>query len=78
MYRRRSERKIEVTVGEGVVVLRREGERDVRQANVLGTLRDADGRCTLYLDRFVHGPEDAFAGWSASGAITTILSQCSE
>ena len=74
MYQRKSERRIEVTEGEGVVVLRREGERDVRTARVLGS-RVQRGRRVLYLDRFVHQPADVFEGWTAEGAITTILVQ---
>lgn len=65
----------EVTLGEGVVVIRRKGVSAPVIANILGMDRDDAGEpARIYLDRLVHSPaEDTLGGWSVSGAISTIL-----
>lgn len=63
-----------VTVGEGTVTLKRDGQSDLVIAAILGRKRDpAEGLETLWLDRLVHTDKEEFVGWSATGAISTVL-----
>lgn len=65
-----------VTLGDGLVVVRRKGVSHVTCAQVLGSELTPDGRERLYLDRLVHRPfEEHFEGWEVSGAISTILTR---
>lgn len=65
----------EVTVGDGVVVIRQHNSSSATVAQVLGE-RVRDGVRHLYLDRLIHfGRVVDLGGWHASGAISTILSR---
>ena len=65
---------IQVTIGEKAVTLKRPGRSALVLANILGTRGDARGEPeVLWLDRVVHAPDDLFEGWSAGGAISTVL-----
>lgn len=65
----------EVTVGEGVVVIRQQSSSKATVAQILGE-RVRDGMRYLYLDRLVHFRRGSqLVGWQASGAISTILSR---
>ncbi|CAG4913867.1 hypothetical protein [Paraburkholderia gardini] len=69
------ESNVTVTVGEGVVTVKREGTRKAVVARVLGQV-ERDGIELLCLDRLVHDShESSFVGWQVSGAVTTILSR---
>lgn len=62
-----------VHVGDGVVVVRREGSSGSAVANILGS-EDKSGIRFIYLDRLVHMPfENELGGYSVSGAISTII-----
>lgn len=65
--------RVDVSVGEGVVVLRRTGRSSPVVANILGMEKAASGDIqVIYLDRIVHKPgEKQFSGWSVSGAVAT-------
>lgn len=68
------EKRVTVTLGDGVAVMRREGVRSSVVANVLGTVNDGAGLVkTIWLDRIVHQPSDSFVGWQATGAVVTEL-----
>jgi hypothetical protein len=72
------ELNVSMSVGEGVVTLKREGTRRAVVANVLGRV-ERDGVELLCLDRLVHEPhEKAFIGWNVTGAVTTMLSRAIE
>lgn len=64
---------VAVTIGDGVVVLHRDGRSNPVVANILDAEKDATGEIiTVYLDRCVHKPgETEFVGWSVSGAVVT-------
>lgn len=65
----------EVTLGDGVVVIRQSNSSTAIVAQVLGE-RVRDGIQHLYLDRLVHfGRHVRLYGWTASGAVSTILSR---
>ncbi|NMG29553.1 hypothetical protein [Aromatoleum evansii] len=65
----------EITVGEGVVVIRQQNSSKATVAHILGE-RVRDGVRYLYLDRLVHFRRGSqLVGWQASGAISTILSR---
>lgn len=65
----------EITVGEGVVVIRQQNSSKATVAQILGE-RIRDGVRYLYLDRLVHFRRGSqLVGWEASGAISTILSR---
>lgn len=64
-----------VSVGDGVVTVKRQGTRKLVLAKILGTLQ-ADGLEMLCLDRLVHGiTESEMDGWQVSGAVTTVLAR---
>lgn len=68
-------RDAEITLGDGVVVIRQQSSSSATVAKVLGE-RVRDGMQQLYLDRLVHfGRGIHLGGWHASGAISTILSR---
>ena len=70
----RTSPSINVTFGDGVAVIRRERSTSPIVAHVLG--RETHGRVeTVYLYRLVHDEEQNWHEWSASGAISTILSR---
>lgn len=64
---------VNVTFGEGVVVLHRSGHSKPAVANILGVEKAESGEVVkVYLDRRVHKPgETSFVGWSVSGAVVT-------
>lgn len=70
--------QITVTIGDGVVVIRRSGVSRASVANILGM--EHDSQCeikTLWLDRLIHGPnESGFIGWRVSGAVSSVLERC--
>jgi hypothetical protein len=67
-------KKVSVTLGEGVVVVRRDGSQAAVVAGVLGTDQDANGEVKVaWLDRVIHRPSDEFDGWKATGAVVTEL-----
>ncbi|MCK9988276.1 MAG: hypothetical protein AzoDbin1_04748 [Azoarcus sp.] len=71
----RIDRDAEVTLGDGVVVIRQHNSSSATVAQVLGE-RVRDGIQYLYLDRLVHfGRGVGLNGWHASGAISTVLSR---
>jgi len=66
--------KATVTVGESTVTIKQPGRSTLIVANVLGSEQDANGQpCTLWLDRIVHRAGVDHDGWTATGAISTIL-----
>lgn len=73
------EQRVDISFGEGSVVLRRSGNSQPVVANVLGSEVDpVTGEKTVWLDRRVHrlGESKFFeldAIWQASGAISTVL-----
>lgn len=71
----KEQKRVDVSLGDGVVVLKREGQSDAVIAGVLGVDRDESGEIeTIWLDRLVHKVgEDTFVGWSVSGAVSTVL-----
>lgn len=67
---------VHVTLGESTATFKSEGRSAVVVANVLGTHGDSEGKpCKVWLDRIVHRPGMEFAGWEASGAISTVLTR---
>lgn len=66
---------VNVTLGEGVVVLNRSGQSRPVVATVLGVEKDDQGEVkTLWLDRLVHRTHEfAFEGWEVSGAVSSVL-----
>ncbi|MGF6782065.1 hypothetical protein [Paraburkholderia sp. GAS334] len=69
------ESNVTVTVGDGVVTVKREGTRKAVVARVLGQV-EREGVELLCLDRLVHeSHERSFVGWQVSGAVTTMLSR---
>lgn len=64
---------ISVTVGDGVVTVKRKGTRAVAVANVLGSVL-RDGFEVICLDRLVHQfYESSLGDWRVGGAVTTML-----
>lgn len=65
-----------VTIGQSDVSLRKRGQSNVRCARILGDEMH-DGIRTLYLDRLLlpAGNVNLGEGWSASGCVSTILTQ---
>lgn len=64
-----------VTIGDGVVVIRRTGSSRAVVANILGVdPADSPTPSRIWLDRIVHRPgEKHFLGWNVSGAVVTTL-----
>jgi hypothetical protein len=71
------EKGVQVALGDGVAVIRREGRSRATVATILGCESGADGEVTrVYLDRLVHRPhESVFAEWAVSGAVSSILTR---
>ena len=68
-----TDESISVTVGEGVVTVKRKGTRAVAVANVLGSVL-RDGFEVICLDRLVHQfYESSLGDWRGGGAVTTML-----
>lgn len=64
-----------VTLGQGVVTVKRDGSSAVVLANILGT-ETAGGEEKIYLDRLVHKVWEGKLGeFAASGAISTVLTR---
>lgn len=72
---RSPDRSVTVTIGEGVVTLRRTGQSSPITANILGMDCDNSGAPTrVWLDRLVHqAGEHGFSDWSVHGAISSVL-----
>lgn len=67
---------VDVVIGDGVASFRRRGITEVVVANILGVDRNAHGQLqTVWLDRLVHRRGESFDGWSATGAISTVLTR---
>ena len=63
-----------VTVGEATVTLKKKGQSALVISKILGSRIDrANNLETIWLDGLVHSHKEEFAGWQASGAISTIL-----
>jgi len=64
-----------VEIGEGVVVIHREGKSAPVIAKILGTDNGEDGKpCRYFLDRLVHREsETRLGGYEVRGAISTVL-----
>lgn len=65
----------DITFGDGVISIRRQGSSHFTVANVLGKETDhKTGEVCVYLDRLVHLPEETeIGGWQVSGAISSIM-----
>lgn len=63
----------DVTLGNGVVTVRRKGSSSLTIANVLGTTVN-DKTESIYLDRLVHKPfEQSLGNFAVTGAISSVL-----
>ncbi len=64
-----------VTLGDGVITIKRQGSSRPVVANILGMDTDGEGRpVKIWLDRLVHLPKESFLGdWRISGAVSTVL-----
>lgn len=71
----KEQKQVDVSIGDGVVVLKREGQTEPVIAGILGMDRDSDGQIeTIWLDRVVHKiGERSFVDWKVSGAVSSIL-----
>lgn len=69
------EKLVTVTIGDGLVVVKREGQSAPVLANILGVDKNENGEIvTIWLDRLVHRlAERKFVGWNVSGAVSTVL-----
>ena len=63
-----------VSMGDDEVSFKRPGQSTVVVATVLGR-RNSGGMESVWLDRIVHEESESFDGWSASGAISTVLTR---
>lgn len=72
---RPTESSVSVTLGDGVITLRRSGQSTPITANILGMDLDSEGKpARIWLDRIVHmGKPSNFIGWSVSGAVASVL-----
>ena len=70
----------DVTVNEQTVVLRRQGSSIPSVANILGSEVDGEGIRTIWLDRLLHQGACVTLNdtWTASGAISTVLTARAE
>lgn len=69
------QRRVTVSIGEGVATIKRDGSSATAVASILGRIV-RDELETICLDRLVHEPyEDEFVGWRVSGAVTTLLTR---
>lgn len=63
----------DVTLGNGVVTVRRKGSSSLVIANVLGTVATETSEA-IYLDRLVHKPfEQSLGNFAVTGAISSVL-----
>lgn len=70
----RRDEEVSVTLGDGVVVVRRSGSSQATIAKILGMEPAGGNPQRLFLDRIVHRPgESEFVGWRVSGAVVTML-----
>lgn len=68
-----NETEATVTLGDGVVTVRRKGSTRLTVANILGQAV-ADNKTAIYLDRLVHKPHESSLGtFHVHGATTSIL-----
>jgi hypothetical protein len=69
--------EVQVSLGDGVAVIRKTGRSRPIVAGVLGVESDADGVVLqVWLDRLVHAPGEQWAGpWAVSGAISSALTR---
>jgi len=69
------QKRVDVSLGDGVVVLKREGQSDPIVAGILGMEQNAEGEIVMiWLDRLVHKiGEKEFVDWDVSGAVSTVL-----
>jgi len=67
----------DITFGDGVISIRRQGSSHFTVANVLGKETDhKTGEVRVYLDRLVHLPEETALGdWQVSGAISSVMTK---
>lgn len=65
----------EVSIGDGIVVIKRNGVSQKIIANILGAERNAEDAINkIYLDRLIHKPIEKTLGiWNVTGAISSIL-----
>jgi hypothetical protein len=67
--------EVDVTVGDGVVIVKRKGSTGTAVANILGS-EEVDNTKRIYVDRLIHKPyESTMGAFNVSGAISTILTQ---
>jgi hypothetical protein len=76
MSKYRGTENVDVSVGDGVVVIRRGGRSASVLANILCIEREPEsGRARIWLDRRVHRSDEyEFNGWKVDGAFVTVLS----
>ena len=74
MHHGKSVDRMSVSFGGTSAVIRRDGSSSVILAEVLGK-EVTDGVERVYLDRLVHGRFEDWKEFSASGAISTILTR---
>ena len=66
---------VDITFGDSVISIRRQGSSHFTVANGLGKETDRKtGEVRVYLDRLVHLPEETeIGGWKVSGTISSIM-----
>ena len=70
----RSER--ELTINDTTVIIFGGGRSNTVCATILGVDKNEEDEVErIYLDRIVHHIDTYFAGWQASGAISTVLTK---
>jgi hypothetical protein len=67
--------KYSVSVGDDVATFRPSLSSSSVVVNILKTEVDDNGVRRIYLDSLIHGPDDEFSGWTAKGAISTVLTE---
>lgn len=76
MLRNEPDKRSTVEVGRGVVTIKQPGRSNLIVANILGTRGESEGGPeVIWLDRLVHREAVGFVGWTAHGAISTILTR---
>lgn len=63
-----------VTVGDETVAFKRNGQSSAVIAKILGR-RQVGNLESIWLDRLVHDDDEHFVDWSATGAISTVLTR---
>lgn len=74
MHHGKSVHRMSVTFGGTAAVIRRDGSSSVVLAEVLGK-EETEGVERIYLDRLVHDRFEDWKEFSASGAVSTILTR---